>query len=508
MRLMTPRRFHSARSRRPLPRGLLTLCLGLLLASIDPTTLMAGLSSEINQAITQSGIPRARISVSVRDTKTGREIVDIASGTPRIPASNMKLLSTGGAIDRFPLDHQFRTRLLLDDDQIVIVGHGDPALADPDLLDDMVDENGRQLDVEGLLDLWVRTIRKAGVTRISEVIVDDRIFDRDLLHADWPRNQAQRGYCAEVSGLNFHRNVLALRPQPKPGTIALGESPSAPFLPIHNEMTPGNGKAKANSIDPHRQPLSETITVRGTVVEPQVSPVEITIHDPAMFTGRLLADRLNRAGIAVGSVRRPTDSEVFDQEQVLFDVVTPMRTVVRECNHESKNLYAEALLKHLGHQKTGRPGSWANGSQALVNVVRERTGFDTDGLVIADGSGMSRRNRIPPRLMTRWLATFADSTDTSTFFRASLPSPGAGTLQSRFTSRSLHGCGMVAKTGYINGVSALSGLVIAPDGQTYAFSIMGNDLKDIRRCKKLQETIVETIAADIGQPTSRAQAKP
>ncbi|MDG2424387.1 MAG: D-alanyl-D-alanine carboxypeptidase/D-alanyl-D-alanine-endopeptidase [Phycisphaerales bacterium] len=505
---MNPRQFSPSMPRR-LPRGrLLGLLCGVLLAAVEPAGTLASLPSDIEQVITQSGIPRSRISVSVRDTSSGRELVDVASSTPRIPASNMKLLSTGAAISSYPLDHQFRTRLLLENGRIVIIGNGDPALADPDLLSDMRDGNGRTLNVEGLLDLWVKAIRKADVTQIDEVIVDDRIFDRDLLHADWPRNQIQRSYCPEVSGLNFHRNILELRPEPRPGHIALGESPSAPFMSIHNEMTPGKGKAKSNTVDPHRQPLSETITVRGTVVEPQISPVEITVHDPAMFTGRLLADRLAREGIKTGSVRRASKSEVFDQQHVLFDVVTPMQTVVKECNHESKNLYAEAILKHLGHSKTNQPGSWSNGSEALAEIVRERTGHQAKNLVIADGSGMSRRNRVSPELMTRWLATFADGSTTSRAFQASLPSPGSGTLERRFANRSLHGCDVVAKTGYINGVSALSGLVIAPGGQSYAFSVIGNDLKNIRRCKHLQESIVEVIAEDIGKKTQRVQVRP
>ena len=508
MPVMSPSRNQPARIRRHFPESLRGLLCGLFLLNLMPALSMASLPSDVATAIRESGIPESRVSVSIRDTASGRELVDVGSRTPRIPASNMKLLSTGGALCSFPLDHQFRTRLVLDDDRIVIIGSGDPALADPDLLDDMQDDDGRTLDVEGLLDLWVHAIRTAGISDVEEIVVDDRIFDRDLLHPDWPRNQVQRQYCAEVSGLNFHRNVLALRPKPEPGRISLGESPAAPFLTIRNELKRGQSKSTANNIDPHRQPLAETITVRGSIVQEQVAPVEITVHDPAMFTGRLLSHRLAQQGIRVGQTRRATASERFDEDHVLFDVVTPMQTVAGECNHESKNLYAEALLKHMGNRRTRQPGSWKNGGDALKTIIEERTGSRLDGLVIADGSGMSRNNRISPELMTRWLATFSDDSPTSRAFRTSLPSPGSGTLETRFANRSLHGCRVLAKTGYINGVSALSGLVIAPDGRSYAFSVMGNDLKNIRRCKQLQETIVEAIAEDITGRTRRAKATP
>lgn len=465
------------------------------------------LTADVNKAISRSEIPRSKLGISIRDTSNGRQILDIAADKPRIPASNMKLLSTGAALDVFPIDHQFRTRLLLDDRRLIIVGQGDPALGDPDLLVDMTDEAGGDLDIESLLQLWTNAIADAGVTHLDELIVDDRIFDRDLLHGSWPADQAKRHYCAEVSGLNFHRNIIALRPAPDPARrrVLIGESPDAPFLSIENKMTVASGKSGSkNNIDPHRKALSDEIVVRGTVGKQQVSPVEISIHDPGLFTARLIADRLQRRGIRVDSIRQARESERFDDGTVLFDVVTPLQTVLVECNHESKNLYAEALLKHLGNRYTNRPGSWSNGSKALEELIQRRTAIDKDKMVVSDGSGMSRDNRIPPNVMTRWLSSFADDTPKSVAFRNAIPSPGSGTLRNRFVSSKLHGCIVLAKSGYINRVSALSGLVIAPDGRSRAFSIMGNDLVKVRNCKRLQERIVEAIADDLTSSTRTA----
>lgn len=485
--------------------GLMLVMAGTL--CIASQAVAGSLNDDINKAISRSQIPRSKLGISIRDTSTGRQIIDIAADKPRIPASNMKLLSTGAALDTFPLDHQFRTRLLLEDNRLIIVGQGDPALGDPDLLMRMSDEDGKPIDIESILQLWTNAIADAGVTRLDELIIDDRIFDRDLFHPSWPTNQSQRHYCAEVSGLNFHRNILALRPAPDSTRrrVVVGESPRSTFLPIKNNMSVASGKsASKNNIDPHRRVLTEQIVVNGTVGKQQVSPVEVTIHEPAMFTGRLIADRLERYGIKVGTVRYATESERFDDGTVLFDVVTPLHTVLLECNHESKNLYAEALLKHLGNRRTNRPGTWSNGSQALEEAIQLRTGVDKDKVVVSDGSGMSRLNQIPPSVMTLWLGSFADDSPKSIAFRDALPSPGSGTLERRFGSSNLHGCIVVAKSGYINRVSALSGLVIAPDGRSVAFSIMGNDLAKVRNCKRLQEQIVEAIAADLTASTKTA----
>ena len=119
---------------------------------------------------------------------------------------------------------------------------------------------------------------------------------------------------------------------------------------------------------------------------------------------------------------------------------------------------------------------------------------------------MSRFNRIPPSLMTRWLSSFANDSVSGPAFDATLPTPGKGTLRTRFARRNLHGCQVMAKTGYINGVSALSGYVTGPDGHRYAFSVMGNDLPKALPCKQLQESVVEAIAKELGQPATRTSA--
>ena len=80
----------------------------------------------------------------------------------------MKLLTTAAMLSERGNSHVFRTRLLLDGNRLIIVGDGDPALADPDLLKTMRDKDGDPLDVETLLALWTTAIRNAGVEQIDE----------------------------------------------------------------------------------------------------------------------------------------------------------------------------------------------------------------------------------------------------------------------------------------------------------------------------------------------------
>ena len=126
-------------------------------------------------------------------------------------------------------------------------------------------------------------------------------------------------------------------------------------------------------------------------------------------------------------------------------------------------------------------------------LLREHLGPGEAGSVkISDGSGMSRDNRVPPEILARWLAALYRDVDTREPLLVSLPEPGQGTLRSRFSDRELvHR--VEAKSGYLNGVYALSGLLIDDGGRALAFSILLNEVpsgKASRAAKPLHEDIV------------------
>ncbi|MCH7813564.1 MAG: D-alanyl-D-alanine carboxypeptidase, partial [Planctomycetes bacterium] len=118
------------------------------------------------------------------------------------------------------------------------------------------------------------------------------------------------------------------------------------------------------------------------------------------------------------------------------------------------------------------PGSWTTGARA-VRAFLSRNGIDPRRFVLADGSGLSRANRVTGRLICDLLAVMFDHPDGDAF-RASLAEPGEiGTLRSRM--KELKGS-LFAKTGYIRGVRALSGYIQTRDGQWLCFSIIYNNI--------------------------------
>lgn len=467
------------------------------------------LADEIRDILDGSPMSTAQVGVHVVDLATGETLASSDPATPRIPASNMKLLTSGAALSVLGPEFAFRTRLARQGDRLVLVGSGDPGLADPDLLARM----SPPMTVDDLLGLLVRAVQQADMDRVAEIVVDDRIFDRERIHPGWPVDQLDHWYCAEVTGLNFHTNVLWFFASPSPagpGALALVRvQPAARWMDvIVRARTVGTGR---NALWVLRERGDAAFAVHGDVRLPATVPIRLATRQSELLLGRLLADRLIDAGVALGPadapvslaadalavVRPATDADVWHDLTTLAVVTTSLEEVLRRCNTDSHNLYAEALLKRIAHEVTGRPGSWTDGAAIIRMLLRERLGPEfAAATIVADGSGMSRDNRIAPATLTRWLDVMQRDARASDLFLASLATPGTGTLQKRFRAAGPVNL-LQAKSGYLEGVVALSGYLTHRDsGHRVAFSVLVNGVtpgEGTIAARKLQEDIALAI---------------
>ena len=108
---------------------------------------------------------------------------------------------------------------------------------------------------------------------------------------------------------------------------------------------------------------------------------------------------------------------------------SPMPQVLNRLNKDSQNLFAEAFNKALGRQwdlDHGRdePGSWKSGSDAVHAFLRKHK-IDGSKVVLVDGSGLSRQDRITARAISDLLITMHKHPYAETF-EASLPIGGVG----------------------------------------------------------------------------------
>ena len=289
---------HAEVSRTPLSRKLTFSLTCAVVAAMTASTLALGvpatpptaasaprdMASAIRAEVNSLGLKKAVIAVSVRECATGYSVLSLNGNEPMTPASNMKLLTTGAALLGLGPDFVFRTRVLRDGDRLFIVGDGDPALGDPELLAESsyVDGAGvahHGLTIDDLLGSWTNAIKASGMTRVSELVVDDRIFVREGAHPLWPKDQLDEGYCSPPSGMNFHGNGLCVTACPNPGhapTIT-SMSPSAPWLTIVNKGTSRTGKNDRNTMWIARQPESGDLTIFGNVKIPYVVPITVGI---------------------------------------------------------------------------------------------------------------------------------------------------------------------------------------------------------------------------------------
>src|SRR5262249_340764 len=154
--------------------------------------------------------------------------------------------------------------------------------------------------------------------------------------------------------------------------------------------------------------------VSGTVNAPLKEAAETTLHEPSLVFAHLFAERLVTGGVASAtSAAIPcrlvgADEDLGAADETITVVRTPLSVVLERCNRESENLYAESMLKLVGKTATNQSGSWANGTGVVRMQVRDRLGPEfASTLFLADGSGMSRMNRVTAALLANWLVNLS-----------------------------------------------------------------------------------------------------
>ena len=180
---------------------------------------------------------------------------------------------------------------------------------------------------------------------------------------------------------------------------------------------------------------------------------------------------------------------------------------MRVTNQESDNLYADMILKVLGAKSRG-DGSFAGGVAAVRDVMRE-LGVPAAGYAAVDGSGLARDSKLSAAAIVALLEAM-DRHPLGPVYKDSLAIGGRdGTLRKRFREPQVAGR-VHAKTGSLDGVSALSGYVDSVSGEPFAFATLVNSEKGDRR----RETRTGSSASwpgsrrDEWESRSRRRARP
>jgi D-alanyl-D-alanine carboxypeptidase/D-alanyl-D-alanine-endopeptidase (penicillin-binding protein 4) len=169
----------------------------------------------------------------------------------------------------------------------------------------------------------------------------------------------------------------------------------------------------------------------------------------------------------------------------------PLALALRGLNKFSNNFVAEQILKTIGAERFGPPGSTKKGLSVFEEYIRQ-LGYESGQYKIFDGSGLSRQNRLSPMILVDILRNIKNDLSVYPEFVTALGVMGVdGNVKHRMRKVESSSKARV-KTGTLNFISALSGFFESKDGELFAFSILMNDLKcSNERAKKIQDQIIQ-----------------
>jgi D-alanyl-D-alanine carboxypeptidase/D-alanyl-D-alanine-endopeptidase (penicillin-binding protein 4) len=451
----------------------------------------------------RQGLERILQDSLLQQTRTGIEIVSLESGETLYaqnnhqlfhPASNMKLLTTAAALKQLGPDFKFKTALYADTSSVsgsVITGNlylkgfGNPDLSSEDLRS------------------MVQKLTSRGISAISgNLICDDTYMDDLYWGSGWMWDDVSAWYWAPICALSVNDNCVEVIV--KPGS-RVGDSLVVQLEPPTRYMKIVNMGVTIDSLDTLQQkpfkverkwkPAENTIVVEGGMaIGDSERTFVIDVIDAALYAATLFSELLRQEDINFkGQVLK---NSVPDTTIVLAEHFSPPLTMaVINTNKISDNLSAELLLKTLGAEIKGPPGTAKKGI-SVIHQFLDKIGIDSTTYELADGSGVSRYNVITPALIIELLTAMHKDFQIQAEFKTSLPIAGIdGTLKSRMRNSAAESK-LRAKTGSLRGVSALSGYTTTTDNELLAFSIiMEHFVVQTSKIRKIQDRIGDLISS-------------
>ncbi|NCS65820.1 MAG: D-alanyl-D-alanine carboxypeptidase/D-alanyl-D-alanine-endopeptidase [Betaproteobacteria bacterium] len=410
----------------------------------------------IRVALRQAQIPRDHIGLVVQALDHTKAMTRFNADVAFNPASVMKAVTTLAALDTLGPAYTFKTQILIDGaiadgvlaGNLVIRGGGDPALT-----------------LEHFHTL-LREIRARGIGKIDgDVIFDNSFF---AIAAEDPTafdGEPLKPYNAAPAALLVNYNVLPLRLAPVQDGLSAHLEP--PDLPVENRLDPDNETACAgwrHGLTASRE--GDRLMLSGrypTACGDRV--LWLNLMPPAATAAAVFrAEWARLGGVLTGQIRL---NETPASATSLLDFNSPPLTeIVRGANKFSNNVMAKMLLLDLGAARFGAPATWDKGQRAIREWLIEQD-LAIPELVIENGSGLSRAERISAASMARLLIR-ASKLPLYYEFAASLPALGLeGTQRHRLKDTPLAGRAWL-KSGSLDGIHNLAGYVLDADGQRKA----------------------------------------
>ncbi len=449
----------------------------------------ADLAGQIEGIISKPLQKQVQYGICIVRAETGQTVYSYNAKTAMVPASNMKIIVSAAALKYLGPNYEYKTKVGLCGDTLVVIGSGDPLLGDK-VTDD---KYGRKAG--WIFEDIAAKLQQAGRTTIKDIIVDTTVFDNERVHPSWPKKELNRWYASEISGLNFNDNCIEMSVKNTGGEAAISIEPKTNYIEIVNEVVPiQSGKSAAGA---YRNQQPNKIIVKGKCKQ-EVGPFDVAIEQPAAFFGCLLSENLSSAGIKMEGrlLEKPVDGDC--NFKVLTEYTTPITDCLARCNKNSLQLAAEAIVKTIAANAMPdvKNGGWVKGQELISRYLLE-LGIKEEEFNIDDGSGLSRQNKLSANAITTVLLDVYRGGNWQ-IYKNSLAVGGVDGTIARYFKEEKYKGKIFGKTGYLGNVKSFSGFCSTANGD-YIFSVLANNANG--RTREATNDIAKAII-DMAQSAS------
>ena len=426
--------------------------------------LHAALPEPVRVALIQAGLPEDSIGLIVERVSDQRLIIAHQPDRSLQTASTMKLLTTAVGLER--LGPAYRSRAELRSAGAVVGG----VLQGDLVLKGMADADLDWTAFRGML----MSLKAQGIIDIAGDLLLDRTFFSpprvDIGVAPFDESPEFQ-YNVIPDALLLNNNLFELTMVSTNDGLNARMSPALDRVVLASTMSVIDGVCK-DWEDGWKTPLVERaadstlrVVLQGSYPKDCKATTRINVLDRNDFIDRLFRSLWREMGGRFSGVTREAAAPVT--ARVLADHRSrTLPEIVRDINKPSDNALTRSLLMTLGalaREGDASATSTARGEQVVRGWLRER-GISDAGLVLDNGSGLSRTERLPPRLLADVLRVMHKS-EWAPEFLSSLPIVGVdGTMRNRLKDSPATGRARV-KTGTLRDVVSVAGYVRNADGE-------------------------------------------
>jgi D-alanyl-D-alanine carboxypeptidase/D-alanyl-D-alanine-endopeptidase (penicillin-binding protein 4) len=388
------------------------------------------------------------------------------------PASTMKLVTTYAALELLGPTHQWKTEFYADgplkdgvlNGNLFLKGGGDP-----------------KLNMEKLW-LLLRDLRANGVRQVTGDLVLDRshFIQPELPTFNDDGGDANKPFLVAPDALLVNLKALRFIARTEAGKVQIVAEPPLAGIRIDNRVKPLPAGKCPGWPDVRYNPVQQfdgtTVIVSGQLAEGCSAQTYLSLLDHANYAaGAVRAIWQELGGSILGQDRV---AAVPENARLLARAHSPdLVEIIRDINKYSNNTMARQLFLSLGAQfRNEADGDDAKAAQRVIRSWLARKGIIAPHLVIENGSGLSRAERVSARelakiLQAAWKSPYAAE------FMSSLPLVALdGTMRKRLQRTALVGEARI-KTGTLNNVRAIAGYSRDSNGNNWAVVAILNDPK-------------------------------